>query len=173
MIPFPSAISGGLSHANLTWSRRGRFYELNLGNEIAGTMQQESFWCSRHEAVTAAGKWIFRRAGFLHSGAEIVDARMQQPIATLESSWCGPRTLVFHDGQTFLIKSRGFLHPVWGVTNPDGEALLQVHKRERRVELTNGARLASDRAALLILFTLYRIWIAEQDAAAAVVVAAS
>jgi hypothetical protein len=170
MIPLTAAIPGGLSKASLTWSRRGRTRELKLNNEIVGTLEQPSFWCSKHEAVTSAASWTFRQAGFLRNGAEILDSA-QQSIAILKAGWGGPATLAFNDGQTFLIKTQGFWHPVWSVTTLDGQATLQLHKRERRVEVTNRAAFAADRLALLILFTLYRMWQAEQDASAAALAA--
>jgi len=173
MIPIPSAISGGLNTANLTWSRRSRGYELKFNGTVAGTLEQPSFWSCKIVATSRTGRWLFRRAGFFNTGAEILDAVSQRPMATLKNSWGGPATLLFADGQTFLIKARGLWHPVWSITTEDGRAVLQVHKRQKRVEVANQAGIADDRLMLLALFTLYRIWQAEQDASAAAVVAAT
>jgi len=174
MIPVSSAaISGGLNTANLTWSRRSRGYELKFNDTVAGTLEQPSFWSCKIVATTRTGSWLFRRAGFFNTGAEILDAATQQLVATLKNSWGGPATLSFADGQTFLIKARGLWHPVWSITTEDGRAVLQSHKREKRVEVANEAGITDDRLTLLKLFALYRIWQAEQDASAAAVVATS
>jgi hypothetical protein len=173
MIPLSAASSSGLSLSNLTWSRSSRGYELKLNDTVAGTLERPSFWSSKIVATTASGTWLFRRAGFFNVGAEILDSTTQQLIATLKTNWGGRGTLTFNDGQTFFLESRGIWRPVWNILTPDGQPVLQVHKREKTVEVVNGTAAPGDRLALLILFMLYRIWIAEQDSSAAVVVATS
>jgi hypothetical protein len=171
MIPLPTAVSVG-PNSQFNWSRSGRIHTLAINGETAGTLEQPSFWCSKMVASTTAGQWTFRQAGTLRSGAEILD-QAGQFVAVLTTCWGGPATLTFNDGQTFLIKAKGVFHPVWSVSTPDSQIVMQLDKRERRVEVMNGASTARDRIALLALFVLYRMWQADQDAAAAVVAAVS
>ncbi len=173
MIPLSTASSSGLSLSSLTWSRSSRRYELKLNGTVAGTLDRPSFWSSKIVATTASGTWLFRRAGFFNVGAEILDAATQQLIATLKTNWGGRGTLTFTGGQTFLLESRGIWRPVWNVLTPDGLPVVQVHKREKTVDVVNGAAVPGDRLALLILFMLYRIWLADEDASAAAVVVAT
>ena len=49
---------------------------------------------------------------------------------------------------------------------------MQVDVREKTVELTANAAVPESRLSLLMMFTLYRILQAEEDAASAAVVAA-
>jgi hypothetical protein len=171
MIPLPTAISAG-PNSQLNWSRSGRNHILSINGETAGTLEQPSLWCSKMLASTTTGQWLFRQAGTLRTGAEILD-QSGQFVAGLKTCWGGPATLTFNDGQTFLIKARGVFHPVWSVVTPDSQIVMQLHKSEKRVEVMNGAGTALDRIVLLALFVLYRMWQAEQDAAAAVVAAVS
>jgi len=172
MIPL-SAISSN----RLTWSKLSNNCgsEIRLGDEIIGTLRRPSAWCFRFEATTPQGNWTFRRRGFLSS--EIVDATTKQPIAVFKPGWSGGRgTLTFADGQAFYMKCDGWWRRVWTVTTDSGEPVLSLHTRDKSVELSGGSldqgNPYATRISLLIMFTLYRIRQAEEDAAAAVVVAA-
>jgi hypothetical protein len=172
MIPISSVVSG-----SLTWSKisgcQGYELRLNTNNDAVATLQKVSFWSSTYRAETQNGQWTFRRAGCLNSGAEIVDASSQQTIAILKSAWGSGGTLTFADGQTFRIQCEGWWRPVWSVIAEGGQPVLHLHRRERTVELSPTAALPDDRLALLIVFTWYRVLQAEEDAAVAVMVAAS
>lgn len=80
--------------------------------------------------------------------------------------------MTFTDGQKFLITSRGFWHPVWSVMTEDGQPVLQVHMRERSVEIQS-ENVPHARLALLTMFTLYRKRQVDEDAAAVAVIAAT
>jgi hypothetical protein len=166
MIPLSSAISGGL-----TWSKipHGRGYELKLNDEVVGTLQRPSFWSQTFLGETQEGRWKFRRAGFFHAGAEIVDASSEQRIATLKSAWGTKSTLSFADGQTFRVESEGCWRPIWNVLTESGQVVLSSRTREKTVELPAGVAMASGRLSLLILFARYRALQAEEDASAATV----
>ena len=171
MIPLSSATSPAIS-SGLTWSKipHSRDYELKLNGEAVGTLRRPGWFSSSFLAETQVGNWTFRRSGW-GSGAQILDTASQQPIATLKSSWGSGGTLTFADGQTFHLKCKGWWRPVWSVIANSGETLLQLHRREKTVEVQEGSAVPASRLTLLIMFTWYRILQAEEDAASAAMVA--
>ena len=174
MIPLSPAISGGL-----TWSKipRSRNYELKQNGETLGTLRRPGWFETSFLAETQDGKYTFRRGGCFGGGAEILDSASQQTIATYKSSWgAGGGTLTFADGQAFQLRVEGWWRPVWSVLAQSGETLLRLHAREKTVELLPAQSIASipeSRLTLLSLFTFYRVLQTEEDAAVAVMVAAS
>jgi hypothetical protein len=169
MIPLTSsAISVGL-----TWSKipRSRDYELKLNGEVVGKLRRSGWFSSRFLAETQKGQWTFRRGGCLGTGAQILDSGSQQLIATLKSTWRGPKTLTFADGQTFRMESKGWWRPVWSVIAEDGQPVLHLHAREKTVEVPTTVAMPQSRLTLLIMFTWYRVLQAEEDAASAATVA--
>ena len=162
MIPVSPALSGGL-----TFSSNWRGFELRQNNQIVATLSSPNIWCSSFEASTSDENWIIRRSGFWGNRAEIVDRSSGQPIATFKLAWGGKGTLVFADGQTFLSVTRGFWHPMWSLSSESGQAILELHTREKSVHVHNVSQLPARRLALLILFTLFRVRQAEEAAAAA------
>lgn len=177
MIPLPkpvSALSGGVAQPQITWSRvaYGRRHEVKQNQQVVGTLQKLSFWSTNYLADSSGGHWRFQRAGLFASGAEILDAASEQPIAQFKSDWGNRGTLTFSDGQTFLVKASGWWRPVWIVTTESGRPVVQVRTREKTVELDASAAADGGRVSLLILFALYRMLQAAEDAASAVLVAA-
>jgi len=168
MIPFTSAVRSGL-----TWAKvpRTHNYELMLNNESLGTLARPSCWSPRFLAETRNGRWAFRRAGFLGTGVEITDADSEQLIASFKSSWGGGGTLIFTDGQRFYLEYKGWWHPVWTVTTGDGQHVLQLHTRDKTVELCTSAAVPSIRLSLLTMFAWSRVLQADEDASAASVAA--
>jgi hypothetical protein len=165
MIPL-SAVSGTL---NLSKTSH-RNYELKLNGEVVGTLNRPSLWSQRFVADSQDGRWSFRRSGFC--GSEIVDTESGQQIAFCKWTWGGKGQLTFADGQTYQIGHEGFWRPVWTVSKESREIVLQLHTREKRAELPDNTTMPDGRIALLILFTWYCVLKAEDDAAAAVMVAA-
>jgi hypothetical protein len=167
MIPPSTAVSSGF-----TFSSNWRGFELKQNDQIVATLRRPSMWSSNFLAATRNENWVIHRGGFWGNKAEILDAASQQTIAHFKSAWGGKGTLTFADGQTFLVVTRGCWHPVWTVTTETGQPVLQLHTREKSVELHNVAALPENRLSLMVLFTLYRVRQAE-DAAAAASAAAS
>lgn len=169
MIPISSALTGGL-----IWSKIfcNRDYELKFNNELVGRLHKLSFWSSEFEAETQAGRWTFRRGGFCGTGAAIIDSVSKQTVATSKSGWGGRGTLTFADGQTFEVGCKGWWRPVWSVFTENGQPVLHIQRREKSVDVVADSVVAEGRLALLIMFTWYRMLRAEEDAAAAVMVAA-
>ncbi len=174
MIPISPAVSSGLSDG-LTWSKipRCQGYELRLKNDAVATLQKVSFWSCNYRVETQDGQWTFRRSGFLGTGAEIVDAASQLPIATFKSVWAGGGTLTFADGDAFHLACKGWWRPVWSVIAEGGQPVLRVHTREKTVDLLPTAASHDGRLSLLIVFTWYRVLQAEEDAASVAVMAAA
>ena len=170
MIPFVSAVRSGF-----TWSKipHSHNYELKLNDEIIGTLVRPSCWSPRFLAETRDGRWAFRRGGFLGTGVEIADADSERPTASFKSSCGGGGTLIFVDGQRFHLGYKGWWHSVWTVTTDDGQPVLQLHAREKTVELRATAGVSSIRLFLLIMFAWSRVLQADEDASAASVAAIS
>lgn len=116
---------------------------------------------------------MFRRYGFLGSGAQIVDLASKRQIATFKSTWRGGATLNFADGQAFRLECKGVWRPVWSVTTAGHQPVLHLRTREKAVELPAGVHLEKNRLSLLVMFAWYRFLQAEQDAASAAAVCAS
>jgi len=64
------------------------------------------------------------------------------------------------------------LRPVWGITTQNGQPLFELHTREKTVDVVAPALADHDRLSLLILFTLYRMLQADEDATSGAAVAA-
>jgi len=80
--------------------------------------------------------------------------------------------LTFADGQRFQIERNGCWRPQWSITSESGERIVSLDLRQRTGDALVAANMKSSRLALLVMFILYRIRQAEEDAAAASVVAA-
>ncbi len=176
MIPLSSssAISGGLTWTKIPHSRN---YELKLNGEAVGTLLRPGWFETSFLAETQYGQWTFRRGGCFGGGAQIIDTVSKQQIATCKCSWgTGGGTLTFADGETFELAQKGWWRPVWSVMGADGQPVLRFHAREKTVEVVapaNSTALPDGRLALLAMFTFCRVLQAEEDAAVAVLVAAS
>jgi hypothetical protein len=158
-----------------SWSKipRNRGYELKQNGELAGTLERFSMWSSTFIATAAGAKWIFRRSGFWGGGIEIGEAGSEQPIAVFKGTWTNRGVLRFSDGQTLILECQGFCRPTWTLRSRAGEAVLSLHAREKTVEVDRRVALPEGRLELLVLFTLYRLGQAQEDAAAVAVAAAA
>jgi hypothetical protein len=169
MIPastLSAATSGGI-----TWSKIscGRRYELRRNGEVWGTLVRPSLWSQTFHAETSHDRWTLRANGFFRTGTEILDST-GQAVAQFTRTWGGPGTLTFTDGQTFYLKNRGWWRPVWSLTTDSGQLVLQLHMREKIVEVP-ASGVSGSRLSLLIVFALYRVQQAEEEAASAAIVA--
>jgi hypothetical protein len=173
MIPLNSAIASANSGA-LTWTRisSNRRHELRMNGEVVGELTRPSFWSQKFVAETKAGRWTFRRGGFLCTGAEALDEASGQVVASFKGNWGSGGVLTFADGQAFRFTCKGWWRPVWTIATEGGQPVLLLHTREKTVELAAGASLPDGRLSLLIMFAWYRKLQADEDAASAAVTAA-
>jgi hypothetical protein len=162
MIPLTTAVSSGF-----TFSENWSGFELKQNNQTVATMRRPSMWSPNFLVEAINESWVIRRGGFWGNKADIFDTASQRPIASFKSAWGGKGTLTFADGQTFFVVTRGCWHPVWTVTTDTDQAVLQLHARDKSVELHDIAALSESRLSLLVLFTLYRVRQAEEAAVAA------
>ena len=162
MIPSSPAVSTGL-----TFSEDSSGFEVRRDTQSLGRLARRSVWSSEFDVQSQYGSWVIRRSGFWGSKAEIIDAASQHPIATFRFTWGGKGTLAFADGQIFHMVTRGVWHPVWTVTTETDRTILQLHTREKSVELQNATVVSESRLALLVLFTLYRVRQSDEADAAA------
>jgi hypothetical protein len=166
MIPLFTAVSSGF-----TFKTNWQGFELQQDGQTVATLKRPRVWSSEFIAATTSESWIIRRGGFWGNKGEIRDAASQQEIAAFKWGWGGKGSLLFADGQVFFVLTRGCWHPVWTVTTEAGQPVLQLHTREKSVEVHERIPLAAERLSLLVLFTLYRVQQAEEAAAAAAAVA--
>ena len=162
MIPLTTAVSSGF-----TFSENWSGFELKQDDHTVATLRRPSMWSPNFLVETINENWVIRRSGFWGNKADVFDAASQRLIASFRSAWGGKGTLRFADGQTFFVVTRGCWHPVWTVTTDTGQAVLQLHTRNKSVELHDIAALPESRLSLLVLFTLYRVRQAEEAAMAA------
>ncbi|MBZ5682221.1 MAG: hypothetical protein LAO24_19180 [Acidobacteriia bacterium] len=170
MIPLSFVTSRGL-----TWSKAHEKdkYELTFHGEVAASLHRVNRWSATFLAESCAGRWAFRRTGFLGSDTEIVDLDSSQRIATFKANWSGGGTLAFCDGETFRFACRGVWRPVWNVLDDNGETVLHLDTRERTVDLVKEPAVNEGRLALLIIFAWHRMLQAAEDAAEVAVMAAA
>jgi len=155
------------------WSKvpHSRDYELRYNGQVWGRLKKPSFWSSEYLAETPHGSWTFRRTGFFRMQAEIAETATRNQVAIFRYAWGNGGTLTFADGQTFRLSCKGCFRPVWTLTNDQNEAVLFLHRRQKNFELPKTASLSQARKTLLMLFTLYRVLQAEEDASAALIAA--
>jgi hypothetical protein len=158
-----------------SWSKipRNRGCELRQNGELVGTLERPSMWSAIFIATAAGAKWIFRRSGFWRGGISIVEAGSEQPIAVFQGTWTNRGVLRFSDGQTLTVECKGFCHPTWTLRSQTGEAVLWLQAREKIAEVDSKSMMPDRRLKLLVLFMLYRLGQAEEDAAAVAVAAAA
>ncbi len=162
MTPLTQAVPG-----TLTLSKIKRGFELRRNGESLGTLTQQGFWGQNYAVTTPELSVMLRRKGWFNFAAEAVDSATQQVIATFSAAWGNPGTLTFADGQPFQVRKQGWWRPVWIVRGEEGQEVLRLQPYERKVEVLNPTSVPERRLALLVLFTIYRIRQAEDDAAAA------
>ena len=161
MIPTATAVS-----SQFTFSANWRGFELKQNDTTIATLKRPCVWSSDFIATTSTESWIIRRGGFWGNKGEIRDAASQQQIAVFKWGWGGKGAILFADGEAFHIVTRGIWHPVWTVVTQAGGRVLELHTRQKSVEI-DPQGVANDRLSILILFTLYRVRQAEEAAAAA------
>lgn len=166
MIPSSTAVSSGF-----TFSANWRGFELKHDGQSVATLKRPRVWSADFIAESPSESWVIRRSGFWGNKGEILDGASQRRIATFKWGWGGKGTLTFADGETFLVLTRGCWRPVWSVTTEAGQAVLQLHTREKSVEVQEDVSLPTDRLLVLMLFVLYRVRQAEEAAAGAAVAA--
>ena len=170
MTPTPT-----VSPSKITWSRirHSRNYQLNLGTEVWATLKRPGFWSCDFLAETHDSRWIFRRAGFFRTYAEVLNSETSRHVASFQSDWGGGGVLSFDDGHTFRLACSGWWRPVWTLTSEQGEPVLSLHRRDKSFQLPGVVSVPNSHLALLMLFALYRVLQSEEDAAAVAVIAAS
>ena len=157
----------------LTWTSlpNNRGYEIWQQDEVIGTLLRPGPTSSDFRAEAGRGKWIFRRSGFLGSGATVFEMQTQQPIATFRSSWRMQGVLSFADGVVFHVECKGMRRPVWSISNKNHETVFELHAHEKIIGNRMIAGISEERLMLLAMFALYRVLQAEEDAASAAIVA--
>jgi hypothetical protein len=159
----------------LTWSPTAhrRSCELRAGGAILGSLRRTGLWSSESKFEGAHGNWMFRRIGPLRSGGEVVYAMSDTPVAVWRENWRGGGTLIFGDGEKFRVAASGCWRPVWTVLADDGEPILSIEPRARKMHFPDDSHITPDRRVLLAAFVLYTMQQAEDTASMVAVLAAT
>jgi hypothetical protein len=161
VIPLSSARSGVL-----VWSKvpHGRDYELRLNGHLVGQLSRPRAWSTNFVAETESRSWNFRRGGLLGTEAEVIDSRSGKRLAQFKARW-GKGILAFADGQKFRVESKGIFRAVWSAMLENGQPCLEVHAKEKTVDMMRPASsIPDERLTLLIMFLWYRKLQADEDA---------
>jgi len=154
----------------LVWSKipHSRDYELKLNGKTIGQLSRPRAWASDFVAETNGRSWILRRGG-IFGAEEIVDSTSGKRLAAFKTRW-GKGALTFADGQKFRVESKGAFRPVWSVFSEDDQLILEIHGKEKTVELkASASSVAEERLIILVMFLWYRKLQTEEDATAAAV----
>ena len=73
--------------------------------------------------------------------------------------------MAFSDGMRFLITCKGFWRPIWTVRAENSETVLQLHTREKAVQVESTVQLPEARLTLLAIFTWHIMRQAAEEAA--------
>lgn len=162
MIPFSSAVSGGLAWSKIP-GKRG--HQLKQNGKIVGDLQPFNFWSSKFRANSAHGMWEFRRTGCFGTATEILDSNSHTRLAVFKPNLSGAGRLDFSDGKTYRITAKGFWRPAWTVLADNGQPILTVDSCQKTVRLLGELRLSEESLTLLALFTWQVMKQTSEDAA--------
>jgi hypothetical protein len=119
------------------------------------------------DAEAEGGHWIFRRRGWLRSGAHVFEAGSDAPVATFRRSW-GGGTLYLQDGREFRWRRISMWRWEWVFEKPDGTLQLRLRRRltwmRTAATLTLAPTVDPQDAALLALFGWYLMLHAHRQA---------
>lgn len=148
MIPLSFAAPG-----ELIWSKIPHLsgFELKQNGEVVARLEKPSFWSYGMQAEAQGGRWMFSRTGFWRNTTVVVDEVSKAALASLTRSWSGVGTLTFSDGQTFRLSPTGFWRMVWEVKFANGQTVMRIHSRKKKVELVSEEGVSASRATLLAL----------------------
>jgi hypothetical protein len=156
--------------AQLFWIKtdaKGK-YELVLDGQPFGWLHHGEYWSAESRAQFAGHTWLFRRPGSALGRTEILQGDNPRPIASYKSHW-GGGTLTFSDGSRMVVSSKGVWYHIWSLLDANGEAVLHIEPKPRKVAVIPGQALAmpgEDRSRLLLLtFFLWHEILQAQDEA--------
>jgi len=173
MIPNSSTVLSATLSGEFRWFCNKNIQQLKLGDQVVGSLRKTSFWSSDFQAESTYGSWKFSRRGMLGTGAEILDMATNQCVAAFKSNW-GRGMLIFADGETFQINSKGYWRPFWSVRTLDGHLVVSMSSWDSGVELIRRAGMVEGRSVLLAFFLKSHMQqIAEDDGTMAAMLAAT
>ena len=170
MIPLSFAVPG-----ELIWSKipHQSGFELKQDSGVVARLDKPSFWSCRMRAEAQGGRWAFSRTGFWRNATVAVDEDSKAAIVRLTRSWSGIGTLTFSDGQTFRLSPTGFWRMIWEMKSANGQVVMRIHSRKKKVELLSRQGVSGSRATLLVLLAWQCIKQEEEDAASAAIAVAA
>jgi hypothetical protein len=117
-----------LSNQTLLWTQPHLMryeYQLRRGGESIGTLTFRSAMGSLATAENPAGRWTFKRQGFLQTRVSIRAADSEDELATFRNNtWSGGGTLEFPDGRHFRA-STNFWHTRYEIMDATEQPLLR------------------------------------------------
>jgi hypothetical protein len=159
------------SELTLQKRRRTRVFELRDADRVYATLERRSVFGSLAHVATEAGRFTFKRIGFLRSRATIRREGTEDNYAVLEPRWTGEGRVTLADGRELHWERDGFWRPTWRIDDANGATLFWMRSagftgNRGLVTLAPGFARTRD-AALLIVFAWYLVQLMSEEAAAA------
>lgn len=127
----------------LTWTKRkGRHYELTLGNAVYADMRWDSAFGSRAIGSAAEGQWAIARAGVLHQTITAHQLNRGVDSATLQYCRYGVSSLQLMDGMVYHRSATGQRLREQGFFTAGGELVCGWTLRTNWTHLEAGVRIA-------------------------------
>jgi hypothetical protein len=165
----------------LLWTQPSAFqrvFELHAGDDVVGTLRWQKAFGSLALAESSDGVWSFKRSGFLRPKVTVRVPGSETECAAFKPSWGGEGVLRFSDGRCYQWQHTSIWRSEWAFVNDASKPLvhfkpeLAYFKHAADVTIEPRAVSNPDLSLLTLLGWYLMVLMAEDSAAAAVVVAA-
>jgi hypothetical protein len=151
-------------------------FELTADGAVVMTLRFEKVFGSLATAEWDGGAYTLKRGGFLSPKVTIREAGGTLDLALLEMTFSGTGRLHL-DGETFVLKPRGFLGSRWGLVTALNEDVFLLQHRgmsgyEAVVNVTE-LGLGQARLGMLLAMSWYTVVLTQDDTSTAVIAAVS
>ncbi len=172
--PGPSYIENPL-YDLMRWAQPNaliRYHELTSGGALVATLKWPNMYGSLAIGECSAGRYTFKRAGFLrpYVTARVEGTEMEKAILRLGFRLSG--SIEFQDGVRFSFKRPSYLRSKWCFTSESGSPVMSITKRgggKPRGDLTKQGDMAWDSYPhILALVAWYAIILDYEEGEAAV-----
>ncbi|HLY16123.1 MAG TPA: hypothetical protein VKR61_02810 [Bryobacteraceae bacterium] len=143
------------------------------GGELA-TLRFESAFGSLAAGECGAGKWTFKRSGFLSPKVTVRPAGLESSLAVFTPGWMGNGWVVFSWGRRYHLKHTSFWGTEWVFEAEDGTPVVTLSAKTGFLKQGGISTVAPSAAGLqeapilLLLIWYVRVLMNEDDAAAVV-----
>lgn len=130
-VPRPSYIEDPIGKS-LRWAQPHalmRYHELTSGGALVATLKWPNMYGSMAIGECSAGRFTFKRAGFLrpYVTARVEGTEMDKAVLRLRFRLSG--SIEFQDGVRFSFNRPSFLRSKWSFTSESGSQVMSITKR--------------------------------------------